>query len=204
MNRQTCSSIRLCLTKDQKYFVMHETVAKNLCRKLDDKYMTKSVENRLYLKKKLFRFTYKDDTSMCNHLDAYDKILAYLRTLDVKITDEDKAPFLLNSLPEKYDHLSTTLLYGKKTISYELENIMSNNTVQKQDIHDTRESPFSYALKIRGSLEDKKYRSKGKFRYKLRGTSLNRKLAKDQYSYCKNKGHWKIDCPALKEKNKKS
>ena len=57
MNRQACSSIRLCLAKDKKYFVMYETVAKDLWRKLEDKYMTKSMENRLYLKKKLFRFT---------------------------------------------------------------------------------------------------------------------------------------------------
>ena len=69
MNRQTCCLIRFCLAKDNKYFVRNETVAKDLWRKLEDKYMTKSVENRLYLKKKLFRFTYKDDTSMRNHLD---------------------------------------------------------------------------------------------------------------------------------------
>ena len=39
MNRQACSSIRLYLAKDQKYFVMHEILAKDLWRKLEDKYM---------------------------------------------------------------------------------------------------------------------------------------------------------------------
>ena len=97
MNRQACSSIRLCLAMDQKYFVMHETVAKDLWRKLEDKFMTRSMENRLYLKK-LFRFNYKEGTSMHNHLDAYDKILADLRNLDVEIAEEDKALCLLNSL----------------------------------------------------------------------------------------------------------
>ena len=85
-----CNSIRLFLAKDQKYFVMYEIVAKDLWRKLEDKYMTKSMENRLYLKKKLFRFTYKDDTSVHNHLDAYDKIFADLRTIDVEIVEENK------------------------------------------------------------------------------------------------------------------
>ena len=107
MNYQACNSIRLCLAKDQKYFVMHETMAKDL-----------SVENWLYLKKKLFKFNYKEGTSTRNHLDAYDKILADLRILDVEIGDEDKAFCLLNSLPNQYDHLSTTLLYDKKTITY--------------------------------------------------------------------------------------
>ena len=99
MNRQACSSMRLCLAKDQKYFVMHERVAKDLWRKLEDKYMTKSVENRLYLKK-LFRFIYKEGTNIRNHLDAYDKILADLMTLNVEIADEDKALYLLNSLSD--------------------------------------------------------------------------------------------------------
>ena len=56
INRQACSTIRLCLAKDQKYFFMRETKAKELWKMLEDKYMTKSVENRLYLKKKLFLF----------------------------------------------------------------------------------------------------------------------------------------------------
>ncbi|TXG74049.1 hypothetical protein EZV62_002628 [Acer yangbiense] len=62
VNRQACGTIRLCLAKDQKYFVMKETMASSLWKKLEDKYMTKSIENRLYLKKKLFRFQYKKVT----------------------------------------------------------------------------------------------------------------------------------------------
>ena len=69
---------------------------------------------------------------MRNHLDAYDKILADMRNLDVKIVEEDKALSLLNSLPDQYDHLSTTFLYGKKTITYEeVKSALSNNTVRK-------------------------------------------------------------------------
>ena len=80
---------------------------------------------------------------------------------------------------------------------------MSNNSVQKQDIHDTRDSPSSNALTIRRRPEDKKSGSKSKFRSKSRDASSNRKIAKDQCSYCKNKGHWKKDCPALKGKGMK-
>jgi hypothetical protein len=61
LNRQACGTIRLCLTKDQKYFVMKETIAKELREKLENKYVTKSVENRLYLKKKLYRFQYSQE-----------------------------------------------------------------------------------------------------------------------------------------------
>ena len=46
MNRLACGSIHLYLIKDIKYFVMRENVAaKLLWKKLEDKCMTKSVEN---------------------------------------------------------------------------------------------------------------------------------------------------------------
>ena len=48
INRLACGSIRLCLAKDVKYFVMRETKANVLWHKLEDKYMTKSIEKCLY------------------------------------------------------------------------------------------------------------------------------------------------------------
>ena len=53
--------------------------------------MTKSIENRLYMKKKLFRFGYEHGITMNEHLNRYNKILADLQNLDVEIEDEDKA-----------------------------------------------------------------------------------------------------------------
>ena len=67
--------------------------------------MTKSVENRLYLKKKLFHFQYRVGISMSKHLNDYNKILVDLQNLVVDISSEDKALLLLNSLPNNYDHL---------------------------------------------------------------------------------------------------
>ena len=81
--------------------------------------MTKSVENRLYLKKKLFCFQYHAGISMSEHLNDYNKILANLQNLEVDISSEYKALLLLNSLPDTYDHLITTLLYGNDEINFE-------------------------------------------------------------------------------------
>ena len=66
--------------------------------------MTKILENRIYLKKKLFRFEYRQGISMTEHLDDFNKIIADLMNIDVTIDDEDKALLLLNSLPDSYDH----------------------------------------------------------------------------------------------------
>ena len=81
--------------------------------------MTKSVENRLYLKKMLFHFQYHAGISMFEHFNDYNKILADLQNLEVDISSEYKALLLLNSLPDTYDHLITTLLYGKDEIKFD-------------------------------------------------------------------------------------
>lgn len=56
LNAHACSSIRLYLGKAQKYGVMNNSSAKDLWNTLESKYLKKSAENRLYLKRKLYRF----------------------------------------------------------------------------------------------------------------------------------------------------
>ena len=101
------------------YYLMREISAVSIWKILDDKYMTNIIENRLYLKKKLFRYEYVKSMSMTEHIDEFNKIISDLLNMDVDMKDEDKAILLLNSLPESYDHLSTTLLYGKDVVKYE-------------------------------------------------------------------------------------
>ena len=71
------------------------------------------------MKKKLYRFTYAPGMSMNDHVNSFNKILADLLNLDEKFEDEDKALLLLNSLPDEYDHLTTTLLHGKDSITFD-------------------------------------------------------------------------------------
>ena len=133
INRQACGTILLCLAKDHKHFVMRKMKAKELWKKLENKYMTKSVENRLYLRKKLFRFQFHAGISLSEHFNDYNKILVDLKKLDVKISDEDKALLLLNSLLDSYDHLITIVLYGKDEIKFDdVSNALTNNEYHKE------------------------------------------------------------------------
>ena len=56
MNRATCDIIRSCLTQDIKYHMMTETSAKKIWEIFESKYLTKSIENHLHLKRRLYRF----------------------------------------------------------------------------------------------------------------------------------------------------
>ena len=202
INRQACGTIRLCLAKDQKYFVMRKMKAKDLWKMLEDKYMTKSVENRLYLKKKLFRFQYRVGISMSEHLNDYNKILADLQNLEVEIKDEDKALLLLNSLRDTYDHLITTLLYGNNEIKFnDVSNALTNNEYRKKD-RQAYVDTSSEALMVRGRFEQKKSGRRGRSHSKSKGFT-KRKIGKDECAFCRNKRHWKKACPLLKNKDKK-
>ena len=56
MNRTTCGLIRSCLTQDIKYYVLHETSARQLWEILEKKYLTKRIKSRLQLKRRLYLF----------------------------------------------------------------------------------------------------------------------------------------------------
>ncbi|KAG2663573.1 hypothetical protein I3760_16G037700 [Carya illinoinensis] len=176
LNTQDCSTIRLCLTKEQKYFVMRETDARVLWQKLEDKFMKKSIESRLYLKKKLFRFQFHED--------------------------EEKALLLLNSLHDTYEYLITTLLYGNEKISFEdVSSSLISNEYWRKD-KQVQQDTSSEALTARGRPQSRyPGRRKGfhsKTRATSRGSSVGRKLARDECSFCHNKGHWMKDCPNRK------
>ena len=80
------------------------TSARKIWEILEKKYLTKSIESRLHLKRRLYRFQLKRGLSISEHMNNYTKLLADLFNIDVKIEEEDKAVILLNSLPaEEYD-----------------------------------------------------------------------------------------------------
>ena len=90
---------------------MNETSAKKIWETLASKYLTKSVENRLHLKKRLYRFQLKRGISMSDHINTYTKLLADVANVDVVIDEEDKTFILLSSLPDEgYETFVLTLI----------------------------------------------------------------------------------------------
>ena len=54
-NLKTCGLSCSCLAKEQRYTFLQETFVYSLWKALENKYMKKSNENRLYLLNRLFR-----------------------------------------------------------------------------------------------------------------------------------------------------
>jgi len=94
--------------------VLHETSVRQLWEILQKKYLTKSIESRLQLKRRLYRFQMKGGLSIDEHMNSYTKLLTDLVNVDVKINEEDKVVILLNSLPdEEYETFTLTLINGR-------------------------------------------------------------------------------------------
>ena len=83
------------LTQDIKYHVLYETSAKKMWEILEKKYLTKSIESRLLLKRRLYRFQLKKELSIAEHMNNYTKLLTDLVNVDMDIEEQDKA--LMNS-----------------------------------------------------------------------------------------------------------
>jgi len=94
MNRMACGLIRSCLTQDIMYHVLYEISPRQLWEILEKKYLTKSIELCLQLKRRLYHFQLKRGLSIDEHMNNYTKLLTDLVNVDVKIEEEDKAVIL--------------------------------------------------------------------------------------------------------------
>jgi hypothetical protein len=58
----------------------------------------------------------QEGVDLTAHVNVFNQLVTDLVKMDVEVDDEDKAIVLLCSLPESYEHVVTTLTYGKETI----------------------------------------------------------------------------------------
>nr|GEV29394.1 retrovirus-related Pol polyprotein from transposon TNT 1-94 [Tanacetum cinerariifolium] len=124
IQKKAFSALILCLVDRVLREITKETTATGIWKKLDTLYMTKSLANRLYLKKKLYTFQMHQSKSQSKHIDEFHKLVGDLAAIDIAILDEDQALLLLTSLPSSYDNFVETLLYGRDTLK--LEDIMDS------------------------------------------------------------------------------
>ena len=89
-----------------------------------------------------------------------------------------------------YDHLTTTLLHGKDSVTFDAVcSVLYNSETRKKDRKDHRDT-VAGALTSRGRSQSRK---PGK-RNKSKG-----RPTKDECAFCREKGHWKKNCPKLQK-----
>uniref|UniRef100_A0A2N9HBW1 Integrase catalytic domain-containing protein n=1 Tax=Fagus sylvatica TaxID=28930 RepID=A0A2N9HBW1_FAGSY len=122
LDMKAVSTIRLLLADEVMYDVMEENSTAGIWLNLEKRYMSKSLTNKLHLKQNLYGLKMTEGADLRQHINTFKQIISDMLRIDIKFEDEDKAMMLLTSLPASYEHLVTTLLYGKETL--ELEEVL--------------------------------------------------------------------------------
>ena len=120
LERRERSTIRLCLEDSVLLNVSGESTAKELWDKLGNLYQSKSLVNKLFLRKKLYHIRMEDGYFVIELLNAFNTLVSQLGSVNIMIAEEDKCITLLCSLPDSWDNMvvaigSTT----QSTLKYE-------------------------------------------------------------------------------------
>nr|GFB88508.1 retrovirus-related Pol polyprotein from transposon TNT 1-94 [Tanacetum cinerariifolium] len=99
--------------------VTKEKSAIGILMKLTSLYMTKSLANRLNLKKKLYTYYMSPSLKLGDHIDEFNKLILDLENIDIEIKDEDQTLMLITSLPSSYENFVKTLLHGRESLTVE-------------------------------------------------------------------------------------
>ena len=119
LQAKAVSTIRLCLADEVMYHVIGDDSPAGVWTKLESRYMSKSLTNKLFLKQKLFGLKMVEGSDLIQHINTFNQIVSDLLRIEVTFEEEDQALMLLSSLPDSLDNLVTTLLWGKETLELE-------------------------------------------------------------------------------------
>jgi hypothetical protein len=173
-----------------------ESTAKELWDKFGNLYQSKSLVNKLFLRKKLYHLRMEDGDSVTEHLNAFNTLVSQLGFVNITIAEEDKCITLLCSLLDSWDNLvvaigSTT----QSTLKYKdvVASLLSKGMRQKSiDGH------ITYALFIRGRTQDRNPSKRSRWRSKSTGRSKSPGKSLRKCWKCGKTGHYKKDCKSKK------
>jgi hypothetical protein len=111
IDARALSVICLCLADDRLFNTISERTIVSLWTKVERLYMTKSLMNRIFLKRQLYNLCMKEGTKIAHHLNTFNTLLLQLTTMGVKFKFENKAIRLLCFVFESWDQFVTSISF---------------------------------------------------------------------------------------------
>ena len=96
----------------------------------------------------------EDGVNLMEHLNVFKELPDQLGRVDVKIEEEDQVLLLLTSLPDSFENMVTTVLYGKDTLQIgEIESALLSYEKTRRKIEDNSGSALlTYDQNRRGRI----------------------------------------------------
>jgi hypothetical protein len=201
LDRKAKSTIRLCLSDSVLLNVSEEATAKDLWDKLGKLYQSKSLVNKLFLRKKLYNLRMRDGDSVAEHLNAFNTVVSQLVSVEIKISDEDKCISLLCSLPDSWDSLVVAI--GSNTTSLKFDEVVSS-LLSEEMRRKNMEGQSTDALFARGRSQERNRSKSSSGRSKSKGRSKSPGKFVKVCWRCGKEGHYKKQCRSKVEKKKGS
>ena len=127
--------------------------------------------------------------SLEENLDEFNKITEGLTNIDEKISNENQAIIILNSLPDSYKDLKLAIKYGRESLS--LDDVLG--PLRSRDLEMKFEKKgSSEGLQVRGRPEKRE-------QFKVCGKSRSKSKGKKACWHCHKEGHFRINCPERKK-----
>jgi hypothetical protein len=172
-------------------------------KKLESLYMKKSITNCLFLKQRLYTFRMQEGTHLCDHLEYFNRIILDMKNVDIIVDDEDQALILLCSLPDVFDNFVNSMLYSRNTISLADVKSALNSTELRTKLNSKGSDNQADGLFVKDLSENSSnFRGRSSEsdsgKGKSRGRSQSKSKKKVKCYYCKRHGHYKSECPKLK------
>jgi hypothetical protein len=150
--------------------------------------MTKSLTNKIFLKRQLYSLRMKEGTKIVDHLNVFNTLICQLSSMEVKYEDEDKEVTLLCSFPESWDHLVTSMWFSTTdAIDYDI--VVGALLSEEMRRRSSKETSTTEAMVVRGRSTERGKNQRGTSRSKSKG-----KKGKKKCWFCGKSGHLKKDC----------
>ncbi|GJU66857.1 retrovirus-related pol polyprotein from transposon TNT 1-94 [Tanacetum coccineum] len=209
INRLACGTIGSCLSREQRYAFSKETSAYKLWVALEEKFMKKNCQNKLFTKKRLFHFTYVPGVRVC--IALYSK---ELRRKDKQISSSGDAEVLLvrgrsqkKGTDKRWRSKSRQRLSKDECAFCQEKGNWKSDCLRlkTKDTHYKRKAVEEYELIETTLLNGKDDVSLSEVCTALYSKELRRKDKQISLSgdaeVLPVRGHWKRDCPRLKTKD---
>jgi hypothetical protein len=193
------STIQLCLSDSVLLNVSEESTAKDLREKLGKLYQSKSLVNKLFLRKKLYNLRMRDGDSVAEHLSTFNTVVIQLVSVEIKISDEDKCIRLLGSLPDSWDRLVVAI--GSNTTYLKFEEVVSS-LLSEEMKQNNMEEHSTDRLFARGRSQERNRSNFSSGRPKSKGRSKSPGRFVRVCWRCGKEGHYKKQCRSKVEKKK--